>query len=92
MCVCIYYIITLYYYTIYYTLLYILYILNIYIYIYILYIYHKYYMNKVYPTKKFNLLNLDLKLKPGKESKQISLDVFAKDIDSFTYVLPSMFS
>ena len=33
---------------------------------------------------------LDLKLKFDKESKQISLDVFPKDIDSFTYVLPSL--
>ena len=32
---------------------------------------------------------LDLKLKFHKESKQISVDVFAKDTDSFTYVLPS---
>ena len=33
---------------------------------------------------------LDLKLKFDKESKQISVDVFAKDTDSFTYVLSSM--
>ena len=32
---------------------------------------------------------LDLKLKLDKESKQISLDAFANDTDSFTYVLPS---
>ena len=32
---------------------------------------------------------LDLKLKSDKESKQISVDVFAKDTDSFTYVFPS---
>ena len=32
---------------------------------------------------------LDLKLKFDKESKQISVDVFAKDTDIFTYVLPS---
>ena len=32
---------------------------------------------------------LDLKLKFDKESKQISLDLFAKDTDSFTCVLPS---
>ena len=35
---------------------------------------------------------LDLKLKFDKESKQISVDVFAKDTNSFTYVAPSMFS
>ena len=34
---------------------------------------------------------LDLKLKFDKASKQISVDVFAKDTDSFTYVLPSMY-
>ena len=32
---------------------------------------------------------LDLKLKFNKESKQVSVDVFAKDTDSFTYVHPS---
>ena len=32
---------------------------------------------------------LDLKLKFDKESKQISVDLFAKDTDSFTYDLPS---
>ena len=32
---------------------------------------------------------LDLKLKFDKESKQIFVDVFAKDTNSFTYVLPS---
>ena len=32
---------------------------------------------------------LDLKLKFDKGSKQISVDVFAKDTDSFWYVLPS---
>ena len=32
---------------------------------------------------------LDFKLKFDKETKQISADVFAKDTDSFTYVLPS---
>ena len=32
---------------------------------------------------------LDLKLKFDKETKQISVDVFAKDTDSFTYILPS---
>ena len=32
---------------------------------------------------------LDLKLKFDKESKQISVDVFAKVTNSFTYVLPS---
>ena len=50
------------------------------------------------PTKKIQLTMevaadtlelLDLKLKFHKESKQISVDVFAKDTDSFTYVLPS---
>ena len=35
------------------------------------------------------LVFLDLKLKFEKESKQISEDVFAKDTNSFTYVLPS---
>ena len=56
------------------------------------------YMNKVDPTKKIQftmevatdtLEFLDLKLKFDKESKQISVDVFAKDTDSLTYVLPS---
>ena len=32
---------------------------------------------------------LDLKLKFDKESKHISVDVLAKDTNSFTYVLPS---
>ena len=32
---------------------------------------------------------LDLKFKFDKESKQISVDVLAKDTDRFTYVLPS---
>ena len=32
---------------------------------------------------------LDLELKFDKESKQIYVDVFAKDTESFTYVLPS---
>ena len=32
---------------------------------------------------------LNFKLKFDKESKQISVDVFAKDTGSFTYVLPS---
>ena len=32
---------------------------------------------------------LDFKLNFDKESKQISVDAFAKDTDSFTYVLPS---
>ena len=54
-------------------------------------------MNKVDPTKKIQftmevatdtLEFLDLKLKFDKESKQISVDVFAIDTDSFTYVLP----
>ena len=53
-------------------------------------------MNKVDPTKKIqftmevatNAKLLDLKLKFDKESKQISGDVFAKDTNSFTYVLP----
>ena len=56
------------------------------------------YMNKVDSTKKIQftmevaidtLEFLDLKLKFDKESKQISVDVFAKDTDSFTYVLHS---
>ena len=56
------------------------------------------YMNKFDPTEKIQftievatdiLEFLDLKLKFDKESKQISVDVFAKDTDSFTYVLPS---
>ena len=56
------------------------------------------YMNKVDPTKKMQftmevatdtLEFLDLKLKFDKESKQISVDVFAKDVNSFTYVHPS---
>ena len=55
-------------------------------------------MNKVDPTKKIQftmevatdtLEFLDLKLKFDKESKQISVDVFPKDANSFTYVLPS---
>ena len=55
-------------------------------------------MDKVNPTKKIQftmevvtdtLEFLGLKLKFDKESKQISVDVFAKDTDSFTYVLPS---
>ena len=53
-------------------------------------------MNKVDPTKKIQftmevatdtLEFLDVKLKFDKESKQISVDVFGKDTDSFTYVL-----
>ena len=32
---------------------------------------------------------LDLQLKIVKESKEISVDMFAKHTDSFTYVLPS---
>ena len=57
------------------------------------------YMNKVVPTKKIQftmevatdtLEFLDIKLNFDKESKQISVDVFAKDTESFTYVLPSM--
>ena len=56
------------------------------------------YMNKVDTTKKIQftmevttdtLEFFDLKLKFDKESKQISVDVFVKDIDRFTYVLPS---
>ena len=55
-------------------------------------------MNKVEPTKKIQVTMevatdtlefLDLKLKCDEESKQISVDVFAKDNGSFTYVLPS---
>ena len=56
------------------------------------------YMNKVDPTKKIQftmevvtdtLKFLDLNLKFDEESKQISVDVCAKDTDSFTYVLLS---
>ena len=56
------------------------------------------YMNKVDLTIKIQftievstdtLEFLELKLKFDKESKQISADVFAKNTDSFTYVLPS---
>ena len=56
-------------------------------------------MNKVDPTKKIQftmevstdiLVFLDLKLKFDKEFKHISVDAFAKDTESFTYVLPSM--
>ena len=55
-------------------------------------------MNKVDPTKKNQftmevatdtLEFLDLKLKFDKESKQISVDLFAKDTENFIYVLPS---
>ena len=55
-------------------------------------------MNNVDPTKKIQftmevatetLEFLDLKLKFDKESKQISVDVFAKDTDSFTHVFLS---
>ena len=52
------------------------------------------YMNKVDPLKKIQFPMevatdiLDLKLKFDKESKQISVDMSAKDTDSFTYVLP----
>ena len=55
-------------------------------------------MNKIGPTKKIQftmevatdtLEFLDLRLKFDKESKQISVDVSAKDTDSFTYFLPS---
>ena len=55
-------------------------------------------MNKVDSMKKIQftievatdtLEFLDLKLRFDKESKQISVDVFAKDTNSFTYVLPS---
>ena len=56
------------------------------------------YRNKVDSTKKIqftvkvatNILEfLDLKLKFDKESKQISVDLFAKDTENFIYVLPS---
>ena len=56
-------------------------------------------MNKVDPTKQIQstmgvatdtLEFLDLKLKFDKESKQIFVNVFAKDADSFTYVLPTL--
>ena len=55
-------------------------------------------MSKVDPTKKIEftmeiatekLEFLDLKLKFDEESKQISVDVFAKDINRFTNVLSS---
>ena len=55
-------------------------------------------MDKVDPTKKFQftmevaidtLEFLDPSLKFDKESKQISVDTFAKDTNSFTYGLPS---
>ena len=55
-------------------------------------------MNKVDPIKKIQftmevaidpLEILDLKFKLDKKSKQISVDAFAKDTDSFTYVHPS---
>ena len=55
-------------------------------------------MNKVDPTKNIQftmevatdtLEFLELKLKFHKESKQFSVDAFAKDTDSFTYVLTS---
>ena len=52
-------------------------------------------MNKVDPLKKIQFTMevatdiLDLKLKFDKESKQISVDISAKDTYSFTYVLPS---
>ena len=55
-------------------------------------------MNKIHPTKKNQftmevatdtLEFLDLKLKFDKESKQISVDVFAKVTNNFTYVLRS---
>ena len=53
-------------------------------------------MNKVDPTKNIQLAMeiatdtlefLDLKVKFEKQSKHISVDVFAKDTDSFKYVL-----
>ena len=50
------------------------------------------YMNKVDPTKKAMAVAtdtsefLDLQLNFDKGSKQISVDVFAKDTNSFTYV------
>ena len=56
------------------------------------------YMNKFDHTKQVHfsmevasdtLEFLDLKLKFDTETKQISADVFAKDTDSFTYILPS---
>ena len=56
-------------------------------------------MNKVDPTTKIQFtmevatdtleLLEDPKIKFDKESKQIYVDVFAKDANSFTYVLPS---
>ena len=56
------------------------------------------YLDKVDPIKKIQFTMevatdtlgfLDLKHKFEKESKEISVDVFAKDTHSFTYVLPS---
>ena len=56
------------------------------------------FMNKVDPIKKIQftmevaidpLEILDLNFKLDKKSKQISVDAFAKDTDSFTYVHPS---
>ena len=53
-------------------------------------------MNKVDPTKNIQIAMevatdtlefLDLKVKLDKQSEHISVDVFAKDTDSFTYVL-----
>ena len=53
-------------------------------------------MNKVNPIKKIQFTmevppDTDLKLRFDKESKQISVDVFAKDTNNFTYVLPYVF-
>ena len=56
------------------------------------------YMNNINSTKKIQftmevaediLEFLDLRLKFNKESKRISVDVFSKTTNSFTYVLPS---
>ena len=57
-------------------------------------------MNNIDRTKKIQftmeagkdvLEFLDLKLKFDKEHKRISVDIFAKATNSFTYVLPSTF-
>ena len=55
-------------------------------------------MNNIDRTKKIQFIMevgkdvlefLDLKLKLDKEHKRISVDIFAKATNSFTYVLPS---
>ena len=58
-------------------------------------------MNNIDKTKKIQFTMevkkdvfefLDLKLKFDKEYKRISVDIFAKATNSFTYVLPTTFS